>query len=128
VSNTRPSKIAIVDDNDGVSDSTRALLESHGLQIETFPSAEALLESALAACVDCLLVDIQMPGLGGVELLEQLRASGVHTPAILMTANVEHIGARAAQVGALTVLRKPFGEEELLNWIRPTCRLDAPLE
>jgi len=107
----------IVDDDDSVRDSTAVLLEACGYGTQNFASADEFLEKAAGLAGECLLVDVQMPGTSGLELLEKLRARNIRTPVILMTANAEHLGERAAQAGALTVLRKPFSEEALLHWI-----------
>ena len=117
MSQAQSKTIVIVDDDDGVRDSTAVLLESCGYGTASFVSAEDLLEEIDRLEGACLLIDIQMPGTSGLELLEKLRERSIRTPAILMTANAEHIGERAVKAGALTVLRKPFSEEALLHWI-----------
>jgi two-component system response regulator FixJ len=111
----------IVDDDDAVRDSTCVLLESSGYDCRSYVSADDFLEKTGGLLGDCLLLDVQMPGTSGVELLEVLRARGIATPVILMTANVERLGKRGAVAGALTVLRKPFTEEALLHWIARAC-------
>ena len=116
----------IVDDDDGVRDSTCVLLESSGYACRGFSSAADFLAKTEGRGGDCLLLDVQMPGTSGIELLDHLRTRGIRTPAILMTANVERVGERAAQVGALTVLRKPFAEETLLRWIAVACGQKPP--
>ena len=117
MSAARTKAIVIVDDDDGVRDSTRVLLESYGYSTECFESAEVFLEKTEGRVGDCLLVEVQMPGMSGIKLLEHLRARGIQKPVILMTANVERLGDRAAQVGALAILRKPFSEDALLEAI-----------
>jgi two-component system response regulator FixJ len=111
----------IIDDDDAVRDSTCVLLESYGYDCKSYASADAFLEKTGGRMGDCLLLDVQMPGTSGVELLEFLRARGIDTPVILMTANVERLGDRGAAAGALTVLRKPFTEDALLHWIARAC-------
>lgn len=121
MSKANPYKVAIVDDDDGVRDSTSILLESFGYRTEVFASAEAFLASPFIAEADCLLLDVQMPGMTGIELLEHLRTSNVRTPAILMTANVERIGRRGTDAGAFAIVRKPFAEDEIEHRIREAC-------
>jgi two-component system response regulator FixJ len=116
----------IVDDDDAVRDSTCVLLESCGYDCVSYVSADAFLEKTGGRMGDCLLLDVQMPGTSGVELLELLRTRRIETPVILMTANVERLGNRGAAAGALTVLRKPFAEDVLLRWIARACDQNAP--
>jgi FixJ family two-component response regulator len=113
--------IVIVDDDDGVRDSTRVLLEACGYATEGFASADDYLAKSAGTGGDCLLLDVQMPGMSGIELLEHMRAQGNPTPVVLMTANIERLGDRPAQAGAVTVLRKPFAEDALLSWIARAC-------
>jgi two-component system response regulator FixJ len=118
--------IVIVDDDDGVRDSTRVLLEACGYATDGYASANEFLEKTSGKSGDCLLLDVQMPGMTGIELLEHLRRSGIQTPVVLMTANIEGIGDRAVRAGAVTVLRKPFVEDALLKWIALACQRTAP--
>ena len=82
-----------------------------------YASAEAVLADAAAQDAACLLLDLQLGGMTGLELLERLRARGIQTPAILLTATDARYGA--AKV--LTVLRKPVAADELLGWIAKAC-------
>lgn len=121
-----PSRIIhTVDDDDDVRDSMRVLLESFGFTVRAFASAAEFLSHPESEKADCLLLDLQMPGMTGLELLEQLRARGVRTPAILVTANDEDLGSRPARAKVLTVLHKPVADNELLQWIE---RASVPLE
>jgi len=120
--------IVIIDDDDGVRDSTRVLLEACGYATDGYASANEFLAKTSGAAGDCLLLDVQMPGMSGIELLEHLRNHGIQTPVVLMTANIESLGDRAIRAGAVTVLRKPFAEEAVLKWISLACQrngLDA---
>lgn len=121
MSKPQPRIVVIVDDDDAVRDSTCVLLESSGYDCRSYISADDFLEKTGGCLGDCLLLDVQMPGTSGVELLELLRARGIATPVILMTANVERLGNRGTEAGALTVLRKPFAEDVLLQWIARAC-------
>jgi len=109
--------VCVVDDDDDVRNSLRALLESSGFAVETFSSAAQFLESASGSRAACLLLDLQMPVMSGLELLELLRARAIWTPAIFLTANGFKLERRIANTQALAVLRKPVDDEELLRWL-----------
>jgi len=110
--------ICIIDDDADVRNSLRALLSTHDFQVLDFPSADAYLASAQSEAIACFLLDVQMPGTTGVELLEHLRDNGVKTPAIFLTANGTTRSSRFARAGVIAVLRKPVSDEELLKHIR----------
>lgn len=117
VSETSTKNVVIVDDDDGVRDSTQALLEACGYRVAPFPSAADFLRHAGAENTGCLLLDLNMPGMNGIELLEVLRSRSIATPAIVLTANGEKLSARMAKAGVLKILRKPVSEGDLLHWI-----------
>jgi len=108
--------ISIVDDDALARDGIRELVESLGYKATTFESAEDFLKSSLLAETACLITDLQMPGLSGVELQEALRSQGYHTPIILITAfpNEKH-RTRAVDNGAVGFLSKPFDEASLIK-------------
>jgi CheY-like chemotaxis protein len=108
--------ISIVDDDALARDGIRELVESLGYKTTTFKSAEDFLQSGMVAETACLITDLQMPGLNGLELQEALRSQGYHTPAILITAfpNEKH-PARALHNGAVGFLSKPFDEGSLIK-------------
>jgi len=110
--------ICIIDDDADVRDSVRALLESYGFRTISFSSAGEFLSASPAADIGCFLLDLHMPGMTGLEFLEHLRNTGIQTPAIMVTANGNKLSSRFARAGALAVLRKPIGDEELLQWVR----------
>lgn len=112
--------VFVIDDDEGVRASTRALLEASGFAVETFADAEALLAAGTAMTAGCIVLDQQLSGMTGIELLESLRAQGVHTPAIMVTSSATQLGTRAADAGIAEVLRKPLagdGLEDCLNRI-----------
>lgn len=114
--------ISIVDDDRAVRESTAALLEAAGYAVESFASADDFLHRRGSVDDQCLLLDLNMPGLSGLELLELLRSQGTSTPAIVLTANGERLSARMTRAGVLKVLRKPVSESELLRWIETALK------
>jgi FixJ family two-component response regulator len=111
--------IAIVDDEVTMLRALRRLLRSAGFAAATYTSAEEFLRSGLQQRIACLVLDIQMPGMTGLDLLTRMAASGVALPVIIITARAdEQTRLRAEQAGVVAYLRKPFEEEALLEAIR----------
>ncbi|MBV9530805.1 MAG: response regulator [Bradyrhizobium sp.] len=107
--------ISIVDDDKSVRNAARALLKSLGYSTATFGSAEEFLQSGLLQETDCLITDVQMPGMSGFDLQDHLIASGDMTPVIFVTALPEkRLRERALGAGALGFLTKPFSEDSLI--------------
>ena len=97
----------------------RGLLRSAGFQVEVFGSAEEFLASGRLADTACLILDVQMPGITGLEMQEQLIASGSTVPRIFITARGdEDTRSRALERGAIDFLQKPFSDEALLGAVR----------
>jgi len=106
----------IVDDDESVREALQSLLKSMGLRAEGFVSAEDFLHSAPLPDTTCLILDVRMPGMGGLELQRQLAADERRIPIIFITAHGdEDTRARALQAGAVDFLAKPFSEEALLT-------------
>jgi two-component system response regulator FixJ len=113
------SKICILDDDDAVRDSLCALLESYSYETHDFASARALLSQPDLAGFGCFIVDLHMPELNGLEVLETLRSRGISAPAVIVSAVAMSADAgRASKIGAVQVLAKPVPEAELIGWIR----------
>ena len=111
--------IAIVDDDESMRDTTRDLLESAGFSAATFASAARLLKSRRLHRFSCLIADIRMPKMTGLELHQHLAASNHAIPTILMTAYPdERVRAQAMKANVICYLAKPFEAEELLNCVR----------
>jgi two-component system response regulator FixJ len=119
---TRGNTICVVDDDRAVRESTAALLESAGYAVKSFASADEFLRHSGSQEANCLLFDLNMPGLSGLELLELLRSREIATPAIVLTADGRWSNARMTRAGALKVLRKPVSEVDLLQWIETALR------
>jgi FixJ family two-component response regulator len=111
--------IRIVDDDASVRRALTRLLASMGLRAEAYAGPTELLESEAATDVACLLLDVQLPGMTGFELHEQLCSTGPRLPVIFITAHPDS-GARerAERAGAIAFLEKPFDDEQLLASIR----------
>ena len=110
--------IAIVDDDMSMLRALRRLLTSAGFASETYTSAEEFLQSGLQPEVGCLVLDVQMPGMTGLDLLVSLAVSGVTLPVIIMTACVDgQTRLHAEQAGVIAFLCKPFEEDALLEAI-----------
>lgn len=113
------SNIAIVDDDEAVRVALRSLLRSYGYSVQAYDSARALLAAAALPDYHCVITDLQMPGMSGIELLEQLRRDGNALPLILMTAFPEAaLRRRALSGGASCFLSKPFEANALLRCLR----------
>ena len=107
--------ISIVDDDAQARDGIRELIEALGYQTVTFKSAQDFLRSGIVANTSCLITDVQMPGMNGVDLQRHLLATGYRTPVIFVTAHPEAgLRKRALAAGALGFLSKPFREENLI--------------
>ena len=106
--------IYIVDDDDGVRDSARALLESYDLAVEDFASARDFLAAFDEEVGGCLLLDLNMPEMGGFELLEVLRERHVNIPVIIVTAQGDAAAKeRARRAGAFALFEKPVDDSLL---------------
>ncbi len=111
--------IAVVDDDPSVVEAVVSLMESVGFAAEGFGSAEDFLGSADATRSACLIMDLCMPGMGGLELQRRLAADRNTTPIIFITGHPETDAATEAfRLGAVAFLLKPFSQESLLDAIR----------
>lgn len=116
--NSNIRRICIVDDEAAIRDSLRLLLESYSFAVTDFASPAAFLAAQCHAEFDCLLVDLHMPGMTGLELLELLQSRRITRPAILVTGNYDPtLGERVQKAGIFAVLAKPVSIETLLNQI-----------
>jgi FixJ family two-component response regulator len=115
--------ISVVDDDESVRRTTTLLIESFGFRAATFESAETFLRSGHLRDTSCLIVDVQMPGMNGLQLQSHLAAAGCGIPIIFITAYESNDSRqRAMKAGAAAFLGKPFSDEQLLQTIRSALR------
>ncbi len=118
--------VFIVDDDEALRDSLCWLLESAGLRVETHDSANSFLQSYYPGQSGCLLLDVRMPGMNGLELQEQLESRDVRLPVVIMTGHGDvAMAVRALKAGAMDFIEKPFDDELLLASIQRALVLDT---
>jgi FixJ family two-component response regulator len=110
------SVVSVVDDDTSVRAATSKFLRSHGYTVQVYSSAEHFLQSGRLNDTSCVIADLQMPGMSGLELLTMVRAQGYGVPFIFITAFPDETArARALQAGAICFLSKPFAGPTLIN-------------
>jgi len=111
-------KIYIIDDDEALRDSLVWLLESSGYRVAAYASAEAFLAAYTAAMTGCLVLDVRMPGMSGLELFEELRARHCTLPVIFITGHGDvPMAVSAVKKGAVDFIEKPFGDRDMLGLI-----------
>ena len=111
-------RISVVDDDESIREAINDLLDCMGLRVGVFSSAEEFLNSEDLHDTGCLIVDVRMPGMSGLELQGHLNAAGFHIPIIFISAHDDgEAKSRALGAGAVDFLRKPFSEDALLSAI-----------
>jgi FixJ family two-component response regulator len=111
--------VAILDDDDSMRSALQGLLEAVGLPAQAFASAEEFLKSGQQYKTACLIADIRMPGMSGLELQAQLNAEHCRIPTIFITAHGDtKMRLQALRAGAVEFLSKPFDDEVLLESVR----------
>jgi FixJ family two-component response regulator len=118
--------VFVVDDDAAVRDSLRWLMDSVGLRVEPFASGEAFLDAITPAREGCVLLDLRMPGLSGLEVHAQLRERGVELPVIVVSGHGDvPMAVRALKSGVADFIEKPFKDQELLDCVQQALRRDA---
>jgi RNA polymerase sigma factor (sigma-70 family) len=118
--------VFIVDDDQAVARSLRWLIESVQLKVETFASAQAFLDGYAAAKPGCLVLDVRMPGMSGIELQERLTVQRIRIPIIFITGHGDvQMAVRAVQAGAFDFIEKPFNDQDLLDRIQRAIAVDS---
>ena len=110
--------ISIVDDDESVRVALKSLIDSVGFRAEVFGSGEEFLNSPYISQTDCLIADVRMPGIGGLELQDRLNAANLSIPVVFISAHDDgEAQARGLRAGAIEFLKKPFSEDALLGAI-----------
>ena len=119
--------IAVVDDDVAVRESLESLIRSAGMAVIVYASAEEFLHSAHPNKLDCLILDVRMPGMSGIELHRHLLASNCKVPVVFITAHASDDRARSEARSDWTVayLAKPFSDDELLDAVHAASRLKS---
>jgi len=111
-------RVYVVDDDDAMRDSLVWLLESHGLSVEAFPNAEAFLQNSPEGMRGCLVLDVRMPGMSGLELHDELVARGSRLPVIFVTGHGDvPMAVSALKKGATDFIEKPFSDQDMLRLV-----------
>ena len=120
------AKIYIVDDDEAIRDSLRWLLEAKGFPVETYASAEHFLTAYRWDYPGCLILDVRMPGMNGLELYEKLTALNYCLPVVFVTGHGDvPMAVNAVKMGAVDFIEKPFKDQELVDLIQRCLELDA---
>ncbi len=117
--------VFVVDDDPAMRDSLRWLIESTGLEVETFADARTFLARVRPELPGCLVVDVRMPGMSGLDLQGELARRGVGLPTIVITGHAEvPMAVRAVKAGAIDFIEKPFSDQLLLDRVRQGIDMD----
>ncbi len=118
-------RVYIVDDDEAMRDSLVWLVESQGFAVTAFASAEAFLATYRNDMAGCLVLDVRMPGMSGLELYERLNACGCALPVIFITGHGDvPMAVSALKKGAVDFIEKPFGDKDMLHLIEQCLALD----
>ena len=118
--------IYIVDDDEAVRDSLSLLMESAGYEVEVFELAWAALDRCRVRRPDCILSDVRMPGMDGIEFQEKLAENRIDVPVVIMTGHGEvRLAVRAMKAGALDFIEKPFDDQAVLESIKEAITKNA---
>jgi FixJ family two-component response regulator len=120
-----PPVVFVVDDDPAMRDSLRWLIESTGLQVETFADARTFLARIRPELPGCLVLDVRMPDMSGLDLQSELARRGIGLPTIVVTGHAEvPMAVRAVKAGAIDFIEKPFSDQLLLDRVRQGIEMD----
>ena len=125
IGSTEQPIVFVVDDDESMREALRRLLRSVGLRVEVFASAPELLQSKLPDVASCLVLDIRLPGVSGLDFQTELAKADIHIPIIFITAHSDvPMSVRAMKAGAVDFLTKPFREQDLLDAVAMAIERD----
>jgi two-component system response regulator FixJ len=111
--------VHVIDDDDAVRDSLTFLLRTVGIEVQSYPSAGAFLDAVAGAQLKCVITDVRMPGMSGIDLLRRLRELKIDVPVIVITGHGDvPLAVEAMKIGAADFLEKPFDDDTLLASVR----------
>ena len=113
------AQICVVDDDEGVADSLKSLLEAFDYDVQSYNSGADFLADDRRRATGCLIIDQHMPGMDGLDVVDRLQKQGARVPTILISGRLNtKIRERAASLGVASVLEKPFAADDLVDLIR----------
>jgi FixJ family two-component response regulator len=122
---TSDAVVFVIDDDESIRESLNSLIRSVGLRVETFSSAQEFLQSKRPDVPACLILDVRMPGLSGLDLQRELTEASIHLPIIFITGHGDiPMSVRAMKAGAVEFLTKPFRDQDLLDAIQQALDRD----
>jgi FixJ family two-component response regulator len=117
--------VFVIDDDESIREALKSLIRSVGLSVETFASAHEFLQSSRPDVPSCLILDVRMPGLSGLDLQRDLAEANIHSPIIFITGHGDiPMSVRAMKAGAVEFLTKPFRDQDLLDAIQQALERD----
>ena len=117
--------VFVIDDDESIRESLKSLIRSVGLKVQTFASAHEFLQSERPDVPACLILDVRMPGLSGLDLQRDLSEANIHIPIIFITGHGDiPMSVRAMKAGAVEFLTKPFRDQDLLDAIQQALDRD----
>ncbi len=125
MTNNVAEMVFVIDDDESIREALKSLIRSVGLSVETFASAQGFLESSRPDVPSCLILDVRMPGLSGLDLQRDLAEAHIHVPIIFITGHGDiPMSVRAMKAGAVEFLTKPFRDQDLLDAIQQALERD----
>lgn len=125
MNNDAAAMVFVIDDDESIREALKSLIRSVGLSVATFASAHEFLESKRPDVPACLILDVRMPGLSGLDLQRDLTEENIHIPIIFITGHGDiPMSVRAMKGGAVEFLTKPFRDQDLLDAIQQALELD----
>jgi FixJ family two-component response regulator len=122
---TSDAIVFVIDDDESMREALKSLIRSVGLKVETFASAHEFLQSRRPDLPACLILDVRMPGLSGLDLQRDLSEANIHIPIIFITGHGDiPMSVRAMKAGAVEFLTKPFRDQDLLDAIQQALERD----